>query len=162
MRKETFHEVVHQVDIGHLRLLFVSFLLHLLSLRLTRLRFRYGISLRLGRLSFLLSSGMLCTSLAFALLLFGLLITSIRLLRVGICLPSGALSPGRLLSVLSLRVEARSGTLGFRLLLIITIVGLQMDTKSFSLGLSALLLALGLVKGMRRVIREPPRIFEIA
>jgi len=64
--------------------------------------------------------------------------------------------------VLSLRVDPGCGTLGFRLLLIITIVGLQMDTKSFSLGLSALLLALGLVKGMRRVIREPPRIFEIA
>ena len=64
--------------------------------------------------------------------------------------------------MLSLRVEPGRGALGFRLLLIITIVGLQMDTESFSLGLSALLLALGLVEGMRRVIREPPRIFEIA
>jgi len=37
-----------------------------------------------------------------------------------------------------------------------------MDTESFSLGLSTLLLALGFVEGMRRVIREPPRIIEIA
>jgi hypothetical protein len=64
--------------------------------------------------------------------------------------------------VLSLTVEPGRGALGFRLLLIITIVGLQMDTESFSLGLSALLLALGLVEGMRKVIREPPRIIEIA
>ena len=91
MRKETFHEVVHQVDIGHLRLLLVSLLLHLLSLRLTRLRLGLsdGSGLRLGRLSLLLSlllssGNMLCTRLAFPLLLFGLLITSIRLLRVGI------------------------------------------------------------------------------
>jgi hypothetical protein len=82
VRKQTFHEVVHQVDIGHLRLLLVSFLLHFLSLRLTRLRLvlRYGISLLLGRLRLLLSK-ILSTSLTFPLLLFGLLI---RLLLVGV------------------------------------------------------------------------------
>jgi hypothetical protein len=37
-----------------------------------------------------------------------------------------------------------------------------MDTESFSLGLSTLLLALGFAEGMRRVIGEPPRIIEIA
>ena len=85
MRKQTFHEVVHQVDIGHLRLLLVSFLLHFLNLRLTRLRLvlLYGISLLLGKLSLLLSK-MLSTSLTFPLLLFGLLITSLRFLLVGV------------------------------------------------------------------------------
>lgn len=86
MGQQTFHEVVHQVDIGHLRLLLVSLLLHFLSLRLTRLRLglRDGTGLLLGRLSFLLSA-MLSTSLTFPLLLFGLLGTSIRrLLLVGI------------------------------------------------------------------------------
>jgi hypothetical protein len=64
--------------------------------------------------------------------------------------------------VLSLRVEPGCGTLGFRLLLIITIVGLQMDTESFSLGLSTLLIALGLFEGVRRFTREPPRSIELA
>jgi len=84
--QQTFHEVVHQVDIGHLRLLLVSLLLHLLSLSLTRLRLGLsdGSALLLWRLSLLLSSGMLSTSLAFPMLLFGLLIASFRLLRIGI------------------------------------------------------------------------------
>jgi hypothetical protein len=61
--------------------------------------------------------------------------------------------------MLSLRVKLGYGTLCFRLLVII-IIGLQMDTESFSLGLNALLLPLSLIERIRSFIREPPRIFD--
>jgi hypothetical protein len=59
--------------------------------------------------------------------------------------------------MLSLRVKLGYGTLNLRLLVII-IIRLQMDTESFSLGLNALLLPLGLIKRIRSFIREPLRI----
>ena len=89
VRKQTFHEVVHQVDIGHLGLLLVSFLLHFLSVRLLtslRLSLRDGISssssLLLGRVTFLLSAMLSTSSLTFPLLLFGLLLLRTNYFRV--------------------------------------------------------------------------------
>ena len=87
VRKQTFHEVVHQVDIGHLGLLLVSFLLHFLSVRLLtslRLSLRDGISssLLLGSVTFLLSAMLSTSSLTFPLLLFGLLLLRTNYFRV--------------------------------------------------------------------------------